>query len=66
MAPVTTPSTSRPSRAFLRPSMSPSSDPVLGAVTSSLPMASAMSGTTDRFGVWNIQEASSSGTMFTR
>jgi len=46
--------------------MSPSSVPVLGAVTSSLPMASAMYGTTDKFGVWNIHDAASSGMMLTR
>ena len=46
--------------------MSPSSVPVLRAVTRSFPMDSAMSGTMPRFGVWKIQEASSSGTMLTR
>ena len=46
--------------------MSPSSVPVLRAVTRSFPMDSAMRGTMPRFGVWKIQEASSSGTMLTR
>ena len=59
--------------------MSPSSVPELFAVTSSFPMDSAIRGTTDRLGVWKIQDAASydgqtsasrdaasSGTMLTR
>ncbi len=45
--------------------MSPSSEPVLGAVMSCLPIDSAIRGTTSRFGVWKIHDAASSGIMFT-
>ncbi len=60
------PSMSSPERTFLMAAMSPSSVPSLGTVTSSIPMASAMYGTTERFGVWKIHDARSSGRTVTR